>query len=105
MKYKTINNTKYELEQHDNNKKLSEIKIKKGWRLLKPWEAQRLWDLGYLRDNWFFVENINKELKEIGRVAGFDANSDRAGIVCYWAPDIHGDSLGVLLCKDLMEQK
>lgn len=99
-----IDNVEYELTQHDNGKYLKDIQIPKGWRLLKPWEAQRLWDVGYLRDNWFFVENTNKEEKSKGNVAGFDADSVRAVLICNRYPEDSGSSLGVLLCKDLKEK-
>lgn len=96
-----IDKTEYELEQHDNNKKLSDIKIPKGWRLLKPWEAQRLWDLGYLRDNWFYVENTCKEEKDKGNVARFYVYSGRASFICYRSPSNTGAALGVLFCRSI----
>jgi len=101
MKTIIIDNIEYELEQHDDDKTLSEIEISKGWRLLKPWEAQRLWDLGYLRDNWFFVENTNKILKKKGYVARFYADSGRTDLGCGWDPTYRCSSLGVILCRDL----
>jgi len=100
MKTKIIDNVEYELEQHDNGKELSEIKIPKGWRLLKPFEAQRLWDLGLLRDNWIFVENTNKKLKK-DYVARFYAYSDRAYLNCDWYPQYSNSRLGVIFCRDL----
>jgi hypothetical protein len=96
-----IDKTKYELEQHDNGIKFGDIKIPKGWRLLKPWEAQRLWDLGYLRNNWFFVENTCKEEKKKGNVAWFDANSDWATLCCNGGRACADVSLGVVLCRDV----
>ena len=51
MKTITIDKVKYELEVHDFNKKLSEIKIPKGWRLLYPSEAILLYERGILTDN------------------------------------------------------
>jgi hypothetical protein len=107
VKLKTIviDNVEYELEQHDNNKELSDIKIPKGWRLLKPCEAQRLWDLGYLRNNWFYVENTNLEEKKKGNVAGFIASSDGASLGCNGDPDSVSSSLGVVFAKDLRSKK
>jgi hypothetical protein len=101
MKTIIIDNVKYELVQHDNGKRLSEIKIKKGWRLLKPWEAQRLWDLGYLRDNWIFVDNP----LDNDSVAGFGADSGRACLNCSVDTANRYASLGVIFCKDLKENK
>ena len=100
MKTKIIDNVEYELEQHDNGKKLSEIKIPKGWRLLKPNEAMKLWDLGLLRDNWIFVENTNKKLKK-EYVARFGADLDGAYLDCNWNPQFSLSWLGVLFCRDL----
>ncbi|MEK7179955.1 MAG: hypothetical protein AAB706_00605 [Patescibacteria group bacterium] len=100
-KTKIINNVEYELEQHDNNKKLSDIKIPKGWRLLKPFEAQRLWDLGYLRDNWIFVENpLKNEF-----VARFGAGSGRANLDCGGDPSFASPGFGVIFCRDLKVKK
>lgn len=105
MKTKIIDNVEYELEQHDNGKTLKEIKIPKGWRLLKPWEAQRLWDMGYLRDNWFFVENTNKEPKKEGYVARFVAGSGGADLNCVGDPSLRGAGLGVVFCRELAKSK
>lgn len=95
-----IENTEYELEQHDNNKLLSEIKIPKGWRLLKPWEAQRLWDLGYLRDGWIYVENTCEEKKKKGNVTRFNANSDWAILNCSRIPSNRISEIGVVFARD-----
>jgi hypothetical protein len=43
-KTKIIDNVEYELETHDFNKKLSDIKIPKGWRLWKPSECYKLYE-------------------------------------------------------------
>jgi hypothetical protein len=67
MKTKIINNVEYEMKSHDYNKTLSEIKILKGWRLLKPIEAMMLWELEQFND-WFFVEQIVKRYK--GKLGG-----------------------------------
>ena len=100
MKTKIIDNIEYELEQHDNGKKLSEIKIPKGWRLLKPNEAMKLWDLGLLRNNWIFVENTHKELKK-KYVAWFYAFSGGASLDCAGNPQNSFSGLGVIFCRDL----
>ena len=104
MKTLRIDNTEYELTQHDNGKRLDEIKIPKGYRLLKPWEAQRLWDLGFLRNNWIYVEQLNLEKKEEGHVAGFYAISDRAFLDCDRYPSNADSNLGVIFARDLEEE-
>jgi len=95
-----IDNVEYELKQHDNNKLLSEIKTPKDWRLLKPFEAQRLWDLNYLRNNRFYVEQTNKEEKAKGNVARFDAGPGGALLLASWDPSSRVSYLGVLFCRD-----
>jgi len=95
----TIGNTMYELEPHDFGKRLDQIKIKKGWRLLMPWEAQRLWDMKLLIKFWIFVRNpLNN-----GNVARLNANSDGAGLICYGIASYSDSSLGVIFAKDLKE--
>ena len=54
MKTKIINHVEYELKSHDFNKTLAEIKIPKGWRLLKPLEAMMLWELKPAI-YWFYI--------------------------------------------------
>lgn len=100
-----IDNTEYELFQHNNGELLKDIEIPAGYRLLKPWEACRLWDLGYLRNNWYLVENTNLENKKKGLVAWFRAGS--VGLVLYtgWDSDDADSSLGVVLCRDLGGKK
>jgi len=97
MKTKIIKGVEYELETHDFNKILSEIKIPKGWRLLKPSEALMLLELEPF-DDWFFVE---QPLKNTTTVARFYANSDRAVLNCNWSPASHVTSLGVRFCRDV----
>src|SRR3990167_1830778 len=101
MKTITIDKVKYELEVHDFNKKLSEIKIPKGWRLLYPSEAILLYERGILTDFWIFVMQTNKEEKNKGNVAGFCANSVGAGLYCDGDPSYTDSALGVLFAKDL----
>ena len=102
MKTKTINGIEYEIESHDFDKKLSDIKIPKGWRL---WKAHECW-LFYedkklrkemnLEDCWFFVEQPRDNTSD---VAGFDAGSGRAYLDCYWGPLDTYSSLGVRFCR------
>ena len=102
MKTIIINNIEYELEQHDNGKRLSEIKIPKGWRLLLPSEAMMLYERGLIdKSFWFYVQQINKEEEKKGNVARFYAGSVGAGLGCYRNPSYSVASLGVLFCKDL----
>ena len=106
MKTITINNIEYELKQHDNNKKLSEIIISKGWRLLLPSEAMMLYERNLIDNTfWFYVQQTNKIEKEKGNVARFNANSDWAFLSCYWNPSNSDDGRGVILCRDLKVKK
>lgn len=106
MKTITINNVEYELEQHDNGKKLSDIKIPKGWRLLLPSEAMMLYERGLIGENfWFFVKQTNKEEEKKGYVARFYAVSYRADLNCFREPSDTNSSLGVILARDLKVRK
>ena len=102
MKTITINNVEYELEQHDNGKTLSEIKIPKGWRLLLPSEATILYERGLIDNSfWFFVQQTNKKEAKKGNVAGFGAGSVRAIFDCGRDPTYTNSSLGVLFCRNI----
>ena len=102
MKTIIINNVEYELVQHDNNKKLSDIKIKKGWRLLLPSEAMMLYEKGLIGSSfWFYVKQTNKEEEKKGNVAWFFADSGGAVLYCDRDPSITYSSLGVILCRDV----
>lgn len=107
LKQKTIviDNVEYEIVQHDNGKKLSNIKIPKDKRLLKLCEATRLWNLGYLGENWFFVENPNKEMKKEGKVARFITCSDYGELGSYGDSSNSEYDLGVVFAKDLGGKK
>ena len=100
-KTKIIDNVEYELETHDFNKKLSDIKIPKGWRLWKPSEAMMLWENEKTRkqfnltDCWFFIANPLKN----DYVARFHAGSDWAYLVCSRNPDDSGSALGVRFAR------
>lgn len=96
-----IDGTEYELKQHDNGKILSDIKMPKGWRLLKAWEAMRLWDLNLFRDGWIFVENPLKN----NLVARFVAISDRAYLFCGRDPADSDAELGVIFARDLKSKE
>jgi hypothetical protein len=103
MKTKIINNVEYELKTHDKGKILSQIKIPKGWRLLKPSEAMMLWELKPFED-WFFVEQIIKRCKD-KYVAWFVAYSVRARLYCDGFPSNSDASLGVRFCRDIKKVK
>lgn len=101
-----IDKVEYELEQHDNNKKLSEIIIPKGWRLLLPSEAMMLYERGLIDSNfWFYVKQTNKEEAKKGNVARFCSDSDGSILRCDRDPSGTYDSLGILLCRDLKSKK
>ena len=117
MKKVIINNVEYELEQHDNGKKLSEIKIPKGKRLLLPSEAMMLYEKGLLdssswffvkqtseeeeNSSWFFVKQTSEEEEKKGNVAGFDAYSGWAFLGCSGVPSFASSSLGVIFARDV----
>ena len=104
MKTIKINNVEYELEQHDNNKRLSDIKIPRGWRLLLPSEAMMLYERGLIDSSfWFFVEQTNKEYKGSGYVARFVVNSGDAWLGCDGYPTYADAVLGVIFARDLKE--
>lgn len=99
-----------EVNVHDKGKKLSEIEIPKGWRLLTINEviflansehAQTLkMDLSSSQDDFFFEQpfecNRNK-----GYIAWFCAYSGGAGLVCGGGPRNSGSALGVRFCRDV----
>ncbi len=90
-----------EINIHDKNKKLSDIEIPKGWRLLKVNEIIFLKN-NYekklnLEDTWEFIEQPFKQ----DYVARFCASAGRAGLGCDGYPDGTYSSLGVRFCKDI----
>lgn len=99
-----IDEVKYECETHDFNKKLSEIKIPKGWRLWTAEECIKLHNSEYkkklnLIDCWFYIKqpfNINKEY-----VARFGASSGWAYLYCIGVPSYSYRALGVRFARDL----
>lgn len=97
-----INNVEYELEQHDNGKRLKDIEVPKGWRLLLPSEAMMLYEKGLIDGNfYFFVKQTNKEEESMKSVARFYAYSGSAYLSCNWVPSSTFDGLGVIFCRDL----
>jgi len=102
MKTIIINEIEYELKQHENGKKLSEITIPKGWRLLLPSEAMMLYERGLIDNTfWFYVQQTNKIEKDKGNVARFIANSDGAYLNCNGNPSGSYSLLGVIFCREV----
>ena len=104
MKTLIIEGIEYETETHDFNKKLSEIKILRGWRLWTAEECIKLHNSKYkyelnLKDCWFFIEQPFNLNKKNNYVAGFVAYSYRADLDCYWNPGGSDSSLGVRFCR------
>ena len=101
-----IDGIEYETEDHDFNKKLSDIKIPEGWRLwtaeecikLKNWNDKNKNKLN-LKDCWFFIKqpfDFNKDL-----VARFIAGSGWVGLNCYRNSSNSNSDLGVRFCRDV----
>jgi len=103
MKTIIINNIEYEIETHNFNKTLKEIKIPKGWRLWTAEECIKLFN-SYekelnLTDCWFFIK---QPFNKFGNyVARFYADSLWAFLDCYWYPSYRDGSLGVRFCREL----
>ena len=103
MKTKIIDGIEYEIETHDFGKRLSQIKIPKGWRLWKPSECWKFYEDKELRkimnleDCWFFVFNPTEDQF----VARFDAYSGGADLYCGGNPADTGSSLGVRFCREV----
>jgi hypothetical protein len=99
-----IDGIKYETEDHDFNKKLSDIKIPEGWRLWTAEECIKLKNWNDKNDNklnlincWFYIKqpfNLNKDL-----VARFCADSDGAYLYCDRDPSDSDSDLGVRFCR------
>ncbi len=93
-----------ETKIHDKNKILSDIKIPKGWRLLKADEIIFLFN-NYekelnLSNTWEFIEQPFTKFKD-KYVARFSAGSDWALLYCDWLPQGSRSSLGVRFCKQI----
>jgi hypothetical protein len=95
-----------ETEIHDNGRWLKDIKIPKGWRLLKVNEIFWLRNSKYrdklnLLKTWEFIEQPDKISKKNGYVARFIAYSVRAVLSCNRYPDFSNSALGVRFCREL----
>ena len=93
-----------ETQIHDRGKKLSDIEIPKGWRLLKAEEIiflfnnyEKKLNLSY---TWEFIEQPFNKFKD-KLVAWFLADSGRAYLYCGGYPGGSSSSLGVRFCKEI----
>ena len=95
-----------DFEQKFNGKKLKDIKIPKGWRLLKLKELEEV--MNYIKENnleiWSFFEQPIKMFK--GKyVAWFYMDWDGADLGCDRDSDYSSSNLGVIFCRDLNGRK
>ena len=99
-KFKKLN-IEVDFEQKFNGKKLSEIKIPKGWRLLRLNELEEV--MNYLIKNnlgiWSYFEQPIKRFKD--EVARFGADSGYAVLYCGRDSDYSDSYLGVIFARDL----
>jgi len=88
--------------QQQNNKMLKDIKIPKGWRLLRFNELDAV--MNFCVDNklqvWSYFEQPIKIFKN-KYVAGFGADSGWVDLICDRNPTLTIAGLGVVLCKDV----
>jgi hypothetical protein len=109
MKYKTkiIDGIEYEIETHNFNRKLSDIKIPKGWRLWTAEECIKLHNslefrnMLNLEDCWFFIQQPFRFNFEKDYVARFGADSGWANLSCVGYPTGTYSSLGVRFCREV----
>jgi len=96
-----------ETETHDKGKLLEEIKIPKGWRLLKINEIIFLHNnLKYkkqlnMKDTWEYFEQPLNLNKQNNYISWFRANSGRAYFNCDWYPSNSDAGLGVRFVKNM----
>ena len=93
---------------HDKGKRLSDIKIPKGWRLLRVEEMIYLFNNHEEELNLSDTrEFIKQPFKKFGDkfVAWFDAYSDWASLGCCRRPDNSSPALGVRFCRDIQKKK
>lgn len=96
-----------ETEIHDKGKALLNIKIPKGWRLLRSEEIiflhnneeyKKKLNMGH---TWEFIEQPFNLNKEKGYVARFDASPGCVSLYYDRNPSSMLSSLGIRFCKDL----
>ena len=106
-----INGYEYEIQTHDFNKKLSDIKIPKDWELWTYEDCIKLHNNPNFRkslnleDCWFFIEQPFMFNKENNYVARFLAYSGRACLSCDGSPADTDASLGVRFRKKISGRK
>lgn len=91
-------NLEVEKEETQQGTAFKDIKIPKGWRLLKGWEAMFLWENYRDKSNmdWF----VCKPIKPFS-VAKFLADSSRAFFYCIRGSGFSDSRLGVRFCREL----
>ena len=101
---KIFENLKIEVDfkQEQNGKKFEDIKIRKGWRMLKLRELDKV--MNYIVDNklkvWsYFEQPIETNKGEY--VARFCTYSGWASLGCFGYPLGSDSALGVIFCKDI----
>ncbi len=100
-------NIEVETYVHDKGKKLLDIKIPEGWRLLTIQELIFLHNNKKYRDQlnmentWEFIEQPLEFNKEKGQVVGFYSSPFGATFYCNRSPIDPIPSMGIRLCRDL----
>ena len=101
VKFKNLK-IEVDFEQKFNGKELGEIKIPKGWRLLRIEELGEV--MNHIQENdldiWSFFEQPIQNFKN-KKVARFNAGSDYAYLGCDGDSSNSYSSLGVIFCRDL----
>ena len=95
-----------ETQIHHKGEELGNIKIPKGWRLLKFEEVIFLCN-NYckelnMEDTWEFIEQPFKLNKQDNYVARFCVDSGRADLGCDRNPQYTYSSLGVRFCREII---
>lgn len=102
VKFKNLK-IEVDFEQKFNGEKLEDIKIPKGWRLLRIEELGEV--MNYIQENnldiWSFFEQPIKNFKNKKKVARFYADSDGANLYCVVDSSDSYSDLGVVFCRDL----
>ena len=101
VKFKTLK-IEVDFEQKFNGKKFKDVKIPKGWRLLKIEELGEV--MNYIQENsldiWSFFEQPIKNFKN-KKVARFGADSGCCYLGCDGGSRNSYSDLGVIFCRDL----
>jgi hypothetical protein len=95
-----------DFNQEQNEKKFKQIKIRKGWRLLKLKELDEV--MNYIIENnldiWSYFEQPIKSYKN-KYIARFLADSGGADLCCDWDPGFSLSGLGVIFCRAVKDGK